>query len=229
MKFFLFSLMLPIFFQNVYANDFTQKKLIKIYRENYEIIELKDQINDELNKQIWDTKFENNQEFIVWLRGKKFVILTTFTPYYGFVLKDFKKSAYHFSKDLVESVITQLDAKKHKDFQYSLLYDARWFMKNQKQSIKNFIKQADYIIVINLDDFYIEITNYMLFDIKTVKTKLNYSIIDAKNQKIKQNRNLGIDFKIGESSQEKDYQKTLELLSKTISEEILTHSDKILK
>lgn len=241
MRFILFFLI--IFYS--YASEFSNKKIVKLSpsEDNFELIDLnQEEKSKELDKQkaIFNSsnlKKKNVKKNIVD-KDKDFAILTAYDyKRFGFVLNKFKISQKEFSANILKNITLNLLKNKNIIFLNSQanglyqnqnsvnflssskkykLFNVSKYLPYEKDETKIYDKNTDYIIFITLNDFFINITNYVAFKTKTAHALIEYKIINMKTKKEDFTKQIYIKLDLKNQDEKQNYTYCVNEISKIV-------------
>ncbi|MBZ7928941.1 hypothetical protein [Campylobacter molothri] len=237
----LFVLFISLFLNsNLFASNLSQKKIIKLKssEDNFELIDLgQNVINSNLNDQkaVFDSSsLIEKKPILVKDKDKDFAIVLSFRKNFGYlsdgVSVDAKEFSTLFSKRLINDLkLNFANSIANNLYQNSKILsrfspkDAKMinvspFLMHEKNKI--YTKSIDYLIVINLDDFYVITTNYFITLTKDAVAKINFKIISLDNGKILKAKNVKLNFALNVKNLSKNYQNVIDEMPKMLSEVI---------
>ena len=235
---------LCLFFSLIFGNDFSQKKIIKIEQnsDKFELIDLnqdfKTQNLDE-QKGIFNSSTLIEKNTLLKDNETDFAIVLSFRKNFAYFLDGFnvnsKDFSYAFSKNLIQNLkLNFINAQANGIYQNqktlnsfspkdSTLVNVKAFLKKEKDKSKIYAKFIDYVVVVNLQDFYINITNYFFTTTKEAVASVNFKIISTTNGKIKSAKNAKLSLALKELNFKQGYDFVLEqmpqMLAKAIEQE----------
>ncbi|MBZ7941244.1 hypothetical protein [Campylobacter molothri] len=237
----LFVLFISLFLNsNLFASNLSQKKIIKLKpsEDNFELIDLgQNVINSNLDDQkaVFDSSsLIEKKPILVKDKDKDFAIVLSFRKNFGYlsdgVSVDAKEFSTLFSKRLINDLkLNFANSIANNLYQNSKILsrfspkDAKMinvnpFLMHEKNKI--YTKSIDYLIVINLDDFYVITTNYFITLTKDAVAKINFKIISLDNGKILKAKNVKLNFALDVKNLSKNYQNVIDEMPKMLSEVI---------
>lgn len=236
-----FALFLSLFLSsNLLANNFSQKKIIKIEKsaDNFEVIDLNQNVvNPNQQKALFDssTLIEKKSQ-ISKDKDIDFAIVLTFRKNFGYFLDDFRVSDKEFSTLFAKNLIQNLKFnlvnsaangiyQSPKTLSYFSPKDAELinvspFLKQEKDKAKMYAKFTDYVVVVNLQDFYINITNYFITTSRKGMANINFKIISTSNGKILAAKNAELNFTLKDQDAKQNYQDIVNQMPKMLSDVI---------
>ncbi|MBZ7931952.1 hypothetical protein H2268_06715 [Campylobacter sp. RM12910] len=237
----LFILFISLFLNsNLFASNLSQKKIIKLKssEDNFELIDLgQNVINSNLDDQkaVFDSSsLIEKKPILVKDKDKDFAIVLSFRKNFGYlsdgVSVDAKEFSTLFSKRLINDLkLNFANSIANNLYQNSKILsrfspkDAKMinvspFLMHEKNKI--YTKSIDYLIVINLDDFYVITTNYFITLTKDAVAKINFKIISLDNGKILKAKNVKLNFALDVKNLSKNYQNVIDEMPKMLSEVI---------
>ncbi|MBZ7938047.1 hypothetical protein [Campylobacter molothri] len=237
----LFVLFISLFLNsNLFASNLSQKKIIKLKpsEDNFELIDLgQNVINSNLDDQkaVFDSSsLIEKKPILVKDKDKDFAIVLSFRKNFGYlsdgVSVDAKEFSTLFSKRLINDLkLNFANSIANNLYQNSKILsrfspkDAKMinvspFLMHEKNKI--YTKSIDYLIVINLDDFYVITTNYFITLTKDAVAKINFKIISLDNGKILKAKNVKLNFALNVKNLSKNYQNVIDEMPKMLSEVI---------
>ncbi|MBZ7966396.1 hypothetical protein [Campylobacter molothri] len=237
----LFVLFISLFLNsNLFASNLSQKKIIKLKpsEDNFELIDLgQNVINSNLDDQkaVFDSSsLIKKKPILVKDKDKDFAIVLSFRKNFGYlsdgVSVDAKEFSTLFSKRLINDLkLNFANSIANNLYQNSKILsrfspkDAKMinvspFLMHEKNKI--YTKSIDYLIVINLDDFYVITTNYFITLTKDAVAKINFKIISLDNGKILKAKNVKLNFALDVKNLSKNYQNVIDEMPKMLSEVI---------
>ncbi|MBZ7942575.1 hypothetical protein [Campylobacter molothri] len=237
----LFVLFISLFLNsNLFASNLLQKKIIKLKpsEDNFELIDLgQNVINSNLDDQkaVFDSSsLIEKKPILVKDKDKDFAIVLSFRKNFGYlsdgVSVDAKEFSTLFSKRLINDLkLNFANSIANNLYQNSKILsrfspkDAKMinvspFLMHEKNKI--YTKSIDYLIVINLDDFYVITTNYFITLTKDAVAKINFKIISLDNGKILKAKNVKLNFALDVKNLSKNYQNVIDEMPKMLSEVI---------
>ncbi|EAH7654938.1 hypothetical protein CX019_04480 [Campylobacter coli] len=241
MKIFLILCISILFNSSLFANNFSQKKIIKLeQQENFEIIDLQQNVmqqNLDQQKGIFDSSsLASKKESIRKDQDIDFAIVMSFRQNFGYFLDGFRVSAKEFStlfsKNLVDDLklnfvnsaangvyqdsrtLTRFSPKDSK------LLNVSAFLKKEKDKSKVYAKFTDYLVVVNLDDFYVNITNYFVTITKNAVANINFKVVSTSNGKILTSKNVRLNFALHAEDPRINYQELVNQMPNMLAEVI---------
>ncbi|BEK37837.1 hypothetical protein B11476_15400 [Campylobacter coli] len=241
MKIFLILCISILFNSSLFANNFSQKKIIKLeQQENFEIIDLQQNVmqqNLDQQKGIFDSSsLASKKESIRKDQDIDFAIVMSFRQNFGYFLDGFRVSAKEFStlfsKNLVDDLklnfvnsaangvyqdsrtLTRFSPKDSK------LLNVSSFLKKEKDKSKIYAKFTDYLVVVNLDDFYVNITNYFVTITKNAVANINFKVVSTSNGKILTSKNVRLNFALHAEEPRINYQELVNQMPNMLAEVI---------
>ncbi|MBZ7955948.1 hypothetical protein [Campylobacter molothri] len=237
----LFVLFISLFLNsNLFASNLSQKKIIKLKpsEDNFELIDLgQNVINSNLDDQkaVFDSSsLIEKKPILVKDKDKDFAIVLSFRKNFGYlsdgVSVDAKEFSNLFSKRLINDLkLNFANSIANNLYQNSKILsrfspkDAKMinvspFLMHEKNKI--YTKSIDYLIVINLDNFYVITTNYFITLTKDAVAKINFKIISLDNGKILKAKNVKLNFALDVKNLSKNYQNVIDEMPKMLSEVI---------
>lgn len=241
MKIFLILCISILFNSSLFANNFSQKKIIKLeQQENFEIIDLQQNVmqqNLDQQKGIFDSSsLVSKKESIRKDQDIDFAIVMSFRQNFGYFLDGFRVNAKEFStlfsKNLVDDLklnfinsaangvyhdsrtLTRFSPKDSKLLNVSL------FLKKEKDKSKIYAKFTDYLVVVNLDDFYVNITNYFVTITKNAVANINFKVVSTSNGKILTSKNVRLNFALHAEDPRINYQELVNQMPNMLAEVI---------
>ncbi len=243
MKFFIAFFLTFFLAQNIFANNFSQKKIIKIDQNEdaFNIIDLDQKIKPQkLDEQ--EALFDSST-----LRTAKkdarvdFGILVGFRENFGYALKDFRVEAKEFSSEFTKRFIKNLNlnlisALQNRAYQFERTLNSLNTHKNFKLvELSKFLKQdksytqfTDFLIVVSLEDFYISTWDFYLTKFQNAYAKVNIAIISASTNKIVSAKNVELRLRLDSKNSEENYQNLL-LEMPTMLAQLVDEEGKYLK
>lgn len=233
-----FVLFLSLFLSsNLLASNFSQKKVIKIDKsaDNFEIIDLNQNVEiSDLNHQkaLFDssTLMEKKSQ-ISKDKDIDFAIVLTTRKNFGYFLDDFRVSDKEFSTLFAKNLIQDLKLnwvnssanniyQSPKTLSYFSPKDAKLvnvspFLKQEKN--KPYAKFTDYVIVVNLQDFYVNIINYFITTSKEGVANINFKIISTSNGKILTAKNAKLNLTLKDQDAKQNYQDIINQMPKMLA------------
>lgn len=208
MKFFLILSLFLI--QNLLANDFSQKKIIKISprEDNFNIINLDQKFktqNLDKQKALFDSSTLIEKKAKPNDKNFNFAILIGHKEFFGFAMNDFSTRVDEFSKSFSKNLIQALKKKinlvnRTTNNLYQKQANLDFFHKELKLvNISSFLDQSqtqqkniDYVIVVGLDDFVTR--GWIFFNIENQEAYAEFSlyIFDIQNKKFIDSKNISI-------------------------------------
>ncbi|WP_323053681.1 MULTISPECIES: hypothetical protein [unclassified Campylobacter] len=239
------------FFVLMSANDFSQKKILKIQKNNdiFELIDLnQEETSKNLNQQkaifdssnVKDKKLSLNTDEDI-----DFALFVSYKPNFAYVLDSFKVVAKDFSALFTQNFINTVklhfaNAAANAIYQNqktlnafstknSHILDVAPFLKKEKNKNQIYAKFLEYLLVITLNDFYIELTNFFIGSSQDAYALLNYKIISLSSGKIVSAKNVKLRLKLDkEKNAQENYKEVVSqmplLLSKLIQKEVKKYS-----
>ncbi|EAK4846922.1 hypothetical protein C3G49_06410 [Campylobacter coli] len=241
MKIFLILCISILFNSSLFANNFSQKKIIKLeQQENFEIIDLQQNVmqqNLDQQKGIFDSSsLASKKESIRKDQDIDFAIVMSFRQNFGYFLDGFRVNAKEFStlfsKNLVDDLklnfvnsaangvyqdsrtLTRFSPKDSK------LLNVSSFLKKEKDKSKIYAKFTDYLVVVNLDDFYVNITNYFVAITKNAVANINFKVVSTSNGKILTSKNVRLNFALHAEDPRINYQELVNQMPNMLAEVI---------
>lgn len=234
-----------LFSISLFANNFSQKKIIKLeQQENFEIIDLHQNVvkqNLDQQKGIFDSSSLVNKKTNVRKDSDiDFAIVLSFRQNFGYILDGFKVSAKEFSTFFAKRLLGDLKLNFVNSAANGIYQDSRTltrfspkdskllnvspFLKKEKDKNKIYAKFTDYLVVVNLDEFYINITNYFIATTKNAVANVNFKVVSTSNGKIIASKNVKLSFALNAKDSKVNYQDILNqmptMLSEVINKEI---------
>lgn len=236
MKLFLiFNLFL---FQFLLANDFANKKLIKLppSEDNFSIIDLHQQVKTQnLDEQepLFDSSTLIEKKSISKDKDVDFAILIGHKTFFGFAMDDFSTQVKEFSNDFAKKLIQNLksqiklvDANKNKLYQSQnnlnffskelKLVDVSSFLdQNQSQ-----MKTIDYVIVVGLNDFATGGWRFLNIDAQEAYAEFSLYVFDTQNKKFIISNTINIKLDLKKLSPKEAAEFSLEQMSASLANTI---------
>jgi len=234
MRYFLF---LVLFLSSILANDFSQKKLIKMDKntDSFELIDLNQNVSN-LNQQeaLFDssTLIEKKPQMS---RDKDidFAIVLSFRENFGYFLEGFRVNAKEFSTLFAKGLIGDLKLNWVNSTANAIYQspqtlsrfspkDARMinvspFLKQERDKAKAYAKFTDCVVIINLQDFYVSITNYLITSTKEAVASVNFKIISTSNGQILVAKNAKLTLALKSQNAKQNYQAIQEQMPKMLA------------
>ncbi|ECZ8654088.1 hypothetical protein F8994_01415 [Campylobacter coli] len=248
MKIFLILFMSILLNSSLFANNFSQKKIIKLeQQESFEIIDLQQNVekqNLDQQKGIFDSSsLMSKKESIRKDNDVDFAIAMSFRQNFGYALDGFNISAKEFStlfaKNLVDNLrlnfvnsaangvyqdLRTLARFSPKD---SKLLNVSPFLKKEKDKSQIYAKFTDYLVVVNLDDFYVNITNYFVAITKNAVANINFKVVSTSNGKILTSKNVRLNFALHAQDPRVNYQELVNQMPNMLTEVINKELEKL--
>lgn len=230
-----------LFSISLFANNFSQKKIIKLeQQENFEIIDLNQNVvkqNLDQQKGIFDSSSLVDKKANVRKDSDiDFAIVLSFRQNFGYVLDGFKVSAKEFSTLFAKRLLSDLKLNFVNSAANGIYQDSRTltrfspkdskllnvspFLKKEKDKNKIYAKFTDYLVVVNLDEFYINITNYFIATTKNAVANVNFKVVSTSNGKIIASKNVKLSFALNAKDSKVNYQDILNQMPTMLSEAI---------
>ncbi|EKB7881664.1 hypothetical protein OOY30_000069 [Campylobacter jejuni] len=227
---------------NLLANNFSQKKVIKIEKsaDSFEVIDLNQNVaNPNLNQQkaLFDssTLIEKKSQ-ITKDKDIDFAIVLTSRKNFGYFLDGFRVSDKEFSTLFAKNLIQSLKLnwvnsaangiyQSPKTLSYFSPKDAKLinvspFLTQEKDKPKMYAKFTDYVVVVNLQDFYVNITNYFITTSKEGVASVNFKIISTSNGKILAAKNAELNLTLKDQDAKQNYQDIINQMPKMLADVI---------
>lgn len=229
---------------NLLANNFSQKKVIKIEKsaDSFEVIDLNQNVaNPNLNlnqqKALFDssTLIEKKSQ-ITKDKDIDFAIVLTSRKNFGYFLDGFRVSDKEFSTLFAKNLIQSLKLnwvnsaangiyQSPKTLSYFSPKDAKLinvspFLTQEKDKAKMYAKFTDYVVVVNLQDFYVNITNYFIITSKEGVANVNFKIISTSNGKILVAKNAKLNLTLKNQDAKQNYQDIINQMPKMLADVI---------
>ncbi|EAH8344530.1 hypothetical protein EU791_04635 [Campylobacter coli] len=241
MKIFLILCISILFNSSLFANNFSQKKIIKLeQQENFEIIDLQQNVmqqNLDQQKGIFDSSsLASKKESIRKDQDIDFAIVMSFRQNFGYFLDGFRVGAKEFStlfsKNLVDDLkLNFVNSSANGVYQDSRtltrfsprdskLLNVSAFLKKEKDKSKIYAKFTDYLVVVNLDDFYVNITNYFVTITKNAVANINFKVVSTSNGKILTSKNVRLNFALHAEDPRINYQELVNQMPNMLAEVI---------
>ena len=246
MKILFYILLSFLLLQNASANDFSKKKIIKIGKNDdvFRLIDLNQEIqNENLSKQkaIFDSSILKEKPSPKKDQDIDFALFVSYKANFAYAFENFKVLAQDFSllfaQNFVHSTkLNFINADANRIYQNqktfnafspkdSRILDASRFLKKEKNKNQIYAKFIDYLLVINLNDFYIELTNFLTASNKNAYVLLNYKIISTSTGKIISAKNVKLKLTLSkQANSQKNYKEITEqmplLLNKVLEKEL---------
>ncbi|VEG62448.1 Putative periplasmic protein [Campylobacter jejuni subsp. doylei] len=224
---------------NLLANNFSQKKVIKIEKsaDSFEVIDLNQNVaNPNLNQQkaLFDssTLIEKKSQ-ISKDKNIDFAIVLTSRKNFGYFLDGFRVSDKEFSTSFAKNLIQSLKLnwvnsaangiyQSPKTLSYFSPKDAKLinvspFLRQEKDKAKMYAKFTDYVVV-NLQDFYVNIINYFITTSKEGVASVNFKIISTSNGKILSAKNAKLNLKLKSQDAKQNYQDMINQMPKMLAD-----------
>ncbi|EHU6989756.1 hypothetical protein KZJ82_001266, partial [Campylobacter jejuni] len=152
---------------------------------------------------------------------------------FGYFLDGFRVSDKEFSilfaKNLIQSL--RLDwvnsaangiYQSPKTLSYFSPKDAKLinvspFLTQEKDKAKMYAKFTDYVVVVNLQDFYVNITNYFITTSKEGVASVNFKIISTSNGKILAAKNAKLNLILKDQDTKQNYQDIVNQMPKMLA------------
>ena len=233
----IFLVLFLAFFLNAQANDFSQKKIIKIEQneDEFKIIDLGQGIhNQKLDEQkaLFDSSTLKNSN-----KDKQvdFGILIGFRENFGYALDNFHIRAKDFSEQFSQRLIKDLklrlinaatnkiyQAERMLNFSYPnkkfKLVELSKFLRQEKNKDKINTQFTDFLIAISLDDFYINITDFFFTSLKNAYAKINVKIISTSTNKIVLAKNINLRLRLDSENPKDNYENLLSQMPTMLAE-----------
>ncbi|TKX30880.1 hypothetical protein [Campylobacter aviculae] len=247
MKFFIIICMSIFLSSNLFSNDFSQKKIVKLQQseDNFEIIDLGQNVaNSNLDDQkaLFDSSILiEKKPSIIKDKDKDFAIVLSFRKNFGYFSDGLRVDAKDFSSIFSKKLIDALNLNFANSAANGLYQsrdvllkfspkDSRFvnvapFLKQEKDKNKIYAKFIDYLIIVNLDDFYVNTTNYFITITKNAVAKVNFKIISLDKGRVIVAKNAKFSLALDVKDFKRNYQDVLEqmpkMLSKAINKELV--------
>lgn len=234
-------LFLMLFFLNVLlSNDFSQKKIlsIKANEDPFEIIDLKQ--NNPINLDKQEALFnssninkekQNNPKDV----KTDFAILVGFKPHFGLALNQIYIKADQFSSLFMKNFFLNsqlhfINSKANEIYQNKKYLDLfsidnkfhilniSNFLNYEKDKNKIYSQITDFLIVINLNEFYINTTNFFITKTKSANALINFKIIDVITGKIISSKKIKLKLSLDSYNEEQSYKLILDQMPKMLAE-----------
>ncbi|HEH5120401.1 TPA: hypothetical protein SG801_001225 [Campylobacter coli] len=241
MKIFLILCISILFNSNLFANNFSQKKIIKLeQQENFEIIDLQQNVmqqNLDQQKGIFDSSsLASKKESIRKDQDIDFAIVMSFRQNFGYFLDGFRVGAKEFSTLFSKNLVDDLKLNFVNSAANGVYQDSRTlarfspkdakllnvapFLKKEKDKSQIYAKFTDYLVVINLDDFYVNITNYFVTITKNAVANINFKVVSTSNGKILISKNVKLNFALHAQDPRINYQELVNQMPNMLAEVI---------
>lgn len=203
MRLFLVLFMIVNFLQA----EFSQKQIIKMQeQDNFELIDLNQEVKKEhidQQKAVFDSSTLKPKEksSVSKDRTLDYGIVFSFNEKFHYFLNRYKVSAKDFSHYFTQKTLRNLELnflnatangiyqsqKVLRDFspQNAKLVNVAPFLKHEKNKDKIYAQFMDYLIVINLNEFYINLTNYFIAQSTSAHANINLKIVSSSKGLIK--------------------------------------------
>lgn len=238
MRFFLFLFLLLI---HLYG-DFSKKNIIRIEKNSdiFDLIELNSTSSSlDSQKALFDSSTLKEKAKITKDEKLDFAIVFSFRENFGYADEKIKEEAKIFSQIFAQNTLKSLKLnfinatangiyQSQKTLQNFSPKDAQLvniasFLKKEKDKNKIYADFVDYLIVINLNDFYIQNTQFFFTQSTNAKAQINFKLISSTKGLIKA-KNIALRFALAkDKSAEQNYQKVLDempqMLTKVIAKE----------
>ncbi|EOH5765996.1 hypothetical protein ACL9V4_001646, partial [Campylobacter jejuni] len=94
------------------------------------------------------------------------------------------------------------------------------FLTQEKDKAKMYAKFTDYVVVVNLQDFYVNITNYFITTSKEGVASVNFKIISTSNGKILVAKNAKLNLTLKNQDAKQNYQDIVNQMPKMLADVI---------
>ncbi|TKX31131.1 hypothetical protein [Campylobacter estrildidarum] len=248
MKFFIIICLSIFLSSNLFSNDFAQKKIVKIQQneDDFKLIDLQQNvINSNLDEQeaLFDSStLIEKKPSIIKDKDKDFAIVLSFRQNFGYFSDGIKVDAKDFSTEFSKKLINDLSLNFTNSAANGLYQssdvllkfspkDSKFvnvapFLKQELDKNKIYSKFIDYLIIVNLDDFYVITTNYFIAVTKNAIAKVNFKIISLDKGRVIVAKNARLSLALDAKDSKKNYQNVSEqmpkMLSKIINKELIS-------
>ncbi|EPB3789257.1 hypothetical protein ACRGNJ_001442 [Campylobacter upsaliensis] len=194
-------------FANLLQAEFSQKQIIKMEKEeSFELIDLnQDTTKQHIDEQkaVFDSSTLKPKKELQVSRDKvlDYGIVFSFNEKFHYFLNNRKVNARDFSHTFTQKTLRNLklnflnstangiyqSQKTLQDFspKNAKLVNVAPFLKQEKDKNKLYTQFMDYLIVINLNEFYIELTNYFITQSVSAHANINFKLISSSKGLIK--------------------------------------------
>ncbi len=171
-----------------------------------------------------------------------FAIAMSFRQNFGYALDGFNISAKEFStlfaKNLVDNLRLNFVNSAANGVYQDLRTLARFSPKDSKLlNVSPFLKKkrikvklcqiTDYLVVVNLDDFYVNITNYFVAITKNAVANINFKVVSTSNGKILTSKNVRLNFALHAEDPRVNYQELVNQMPNMLAEVINKELEKL--
>lgn len=232
MRIFLF---LGLFLCAIWASDFSKKKLIKIDegQDNFELINL-DQARStpplDSQKALFDSSALKEKQSAIRDKKLDFAIVFTSRRPFSYPSPQGSKNLSHtFSQNTLRALRLNFvnaaangiyqSQKTLKSFspQDASLINIAPFLRQEKDRGKIYADFVDYLIIINLNEFYISTTNFIFTQKTGANAVINFKLISAKGEV--KSKNITLKIALDEdASPRQNYQKVLDEMPKMLAQ-----------
>ncbi len=218
MRFFIFFILFCFLKSSLLANGFSQKKIIKIGKneDNFEMIDLNQKVSKldlDQQKALFDSSILiEKKSSLVKDKDVDFAVVLTFRQNFAYFLDGFSVNAKDFSTAFSKNLMDVLklnfinsaangiyqSSRTLSDFspKDAKFVNAAPFLRQENDKSKIYAKFVDYIVVVNLQDFYVKITNYFITTTKRGVAEINLKIISTSNAKIISDKNIKLELSL---------------------------------
>ncbi|MBM0637721.1 hypothetical protein LNU06_07135 [Campylobacter sp. VicNov18] len=224
---------------NALASNFGQKKIltIKPHADEFKIIDLKQKVLSpslDQQKALFDSSTLIEKKTIKD-KNIDFAIVLTFKETFGYFLEDFRISAKEFSKEFSRNFIHYFKFNLANRSANNLYQDSKAlyfspkdaklvnvsaFLKKEEDKSKTYIKFIDYLMVVNLEEFYVNITHYGFVKTYQGMAKINVKLLSTKDAKILMAKNIKMKLALKSIHAQQNYQNILQQMPKMLNQAI---------
>lgn len=222
------------------GSDFSQKKIIKMKGESdhFELIDLNQKLlNPKLDEQksLFDSSILLKKESNIKSKNKNFAIALTFRENFAYFLENFKVDAKNFSRSFSKNFINNLKLNLANRTANNLYQNSKTlllsskdaklvnisaFLKEEKDKSKIYTDFITYLAIINLQDFYINSTNYFITKTQEGVAKINFKLLSTSNGKILVAKNIKLKLALKGKNTKENYQDIIKQMPKMLAQAI---------
>ncbi|MBS4275849.1 hypothetical protein [Campylobacter vulpis] len=234
-------LLILFIFTNLLQAEFSQKQIIKMEKEeNFELIDLNQNITkqhiDE-QKAVFDSSTLKPKKELSVSRDKvlDYGVVFSFNEKFHYFLNNHKVNAKDFSLAFTQKTLHNLrlnflnstangiyqSQKTLQNFspENAKLVNVAPFLRHEKDKNKLYAQFMDYLIVINLNEFYIELTNYFITQSTSAHANINFKLVSSSKGLIK-SKNIRLKLALKDQNTRQNLQSILNEMPQMLAEVI---------
>lgn len=224
---------------NALASNFDQKKIltIKPHADEFKIIDLKQKVfipSLDQQKALFDSSSLIEKKPIKD-KNIDFAMVLTFREAFGYFLEGFRVDAKEFSKEFSRNFIHGFKFSLANRSTNNLYQDSKAlyfsskdaklvnvsaFLKKEKNKAQAYTQFIDYLVVVNLEEFYVNITNYGFAKTHQGVAKINIKLLSIKDGKILIRKNIKLKLALKSPHAKENYENILKQMPKMLNQAI---------